>query len=268
MFLTAAAGSAAGAAADTPPSPPPPIQDNSFLLEEAYNQETRVVQHISTFQRDLREGGWSYSFTQEWPLHSQRHQLSYTVPVEGGDGSIGIGTVALNYRLQLVGSGETRVACAPRVTLLLPTGDETAGRGLGATGAQFDLPVSLAVERWAFHANAGGTRVPSARNAEGDRADLTAWNLGASAVLLARPRVNPLVEVLWTRSDTVAGPRRTRREDSLLVSPGVRWAYDFKSGLQIVPGIAVPLGVGPSRGERSLLLYLSFEHPFGRAGSR
>jgi hypothetical protein len=33
-----------------PPAPEPgPIQDNSFLAEEAYNQEPGVVQHIQTF---------------------------------------------------------------------------------------------------------------------------------------------------------------------------------------------------------------------------
>jgi hypothetical protein len=41
----------------------------------------------------------------------------------------------------------------------------------------------------------------------------------------------------------------------------VRWAYDFKSGLQIVPGIALPITVRPSH-ERAVLLYLSFEHPY------
>jgi hypothetical protein len=34
--------------------------------------------------------------------------------------------------------------------------------------------------------------------------------------------------------------------------------------MQIVPGIAVPLGIGPSDGERSIFLYLSIEHPFRR----
>ena len=34
--------------------------------------------------------------------------------------------------------------------------------------------------------------------------------------------------------------------------------------LQIVPGIAVPIGVGPSRGEKGIFLCLSFEHPFGK----
>ena len=45
----------------------PPIQDNSFLVEEAYNQERNVVQHISTFSRLWNSKDWSYSFTQEWP---------------------------------------------------------------------------------------------------------------------------------------------------------------------------------------------------------
>jgi len=30
---------------------PPAIEDNSFFIEEAYNQEEGVVQHISTFMR-------------------------------------------------------------------------------------------------------------------------------------------------------------------------------------------------------------------------
>jgi len=32
----------------------PAIGDNSFLIEEAYNQERGVVQHISAWQRTLR----------------------------------------------------------------------------------------------------------------------------------------------------------------------------------------------------------------------
>jgi hypothetical protein len=46
------------------------------------------------------------------------------------------------------------------------------------------------------------------------------------------------------------------------VSPGIRWALDFKCGLEIVPGLAFPIGVGPSRGEHAVFLYLSLEHPF------
>mgnify|MGYP003416988619 CR=1 FL=1 len=36
--------------------------------------------------------------------------------------------------------------------------------------------------------------------------------------------------------------------------------------LQIVPGISVPIGIGPSRGETAIFFYLSLEHPFRLAG--
>jgi len=34
------------------------IADNSFLIEEAYNQEAGVVQHISNLVRDEAGDGW------------------------------------------------------------------------------------------------------------------------------------------------------------------------------------------------------------------
>ena len=40
---------------------PPGIQDNSFLIEEAYNQDPGVVQHISGFQRDTRGAAYASS---------------------------------------------------------------------------------------------------------------------------------------------------------------------------------------------------------------
>ena len=60
----------------------------------------------------------------------------------------------------------------------------------------------------------------------------------------------------------MTGPGRTAASDGLLVSPGIRWAHNFSSRLQIVPGVAFPIRVGPSAGDAAVLLYLSFEHPF------
>src|SRR6516225_9764799 len=57
-----------------------PIQDNSFLVEEAYNQEDGVIQHISFVQRSST-GDWVYTQTDEWPLRSIKHQLSFTATV-------------------------------------------------------------------------------------------------------------------------------------------------------------------------------------------
>ncbi len=86
-----------------------------------------------------------------------------------------------------------------------------------------------------------------------------------SVVWLTRPTFNVLVEVAFMRAQEVVGPRRTAPSNSLFVSPGIRWAYNFRSGLQVVPGLAVPIGIGPSDGQHGVFLYLSFEHPFGKA---
>src|SRR5438445_13715185 len=53
---------------------PPAIQDNSFLVEEAYNQEFGVVQHIQTLQRLWDSKDWVYTFTQEWPVDATPRQ--------------------------------------------------------------------------------------------------------------------------------------------------------------------------------------------------
>lgn len=247
---------------------PGPIQDNSFLVEEAYNQEYGVVQHINSFTRYSQSKDWVYSFTQEWPgLSNARHQFSYTLigmsaGAYPGSGT-GVGDAMLNYRYQLVGSGETRLAFAPRFSLLIPSGNSQVGRGFGGWGMQVNLPASLVLNRYfVTHWNVGSTIVPRAQDVNHNRALSTGYNLGQSVVWLARTRFNVLLETVWAGSEAVIGAGQTQRAHSLYLSPGVRWAHNLSHHLQIVPGVAVPLGVGPSRGEKGLLLYLSFEHPF------
>lgn len=240
-----------------------PIEDNSFLIEEAYNQGPRVVQHINTFSRAHGSGDQVYSFTQEWPAPNQRHQLSFSAPWQRFGDETGIGDIAVNYRYQLLGVDGGPVAFAPRLTLLLPTGDEAHGLGAGATGVQVNLPLSVVLsERFVTHTNLGATHTPHARNLSHNEADVTAYHFGQSFVWLAAPRFNALVEFLYTAGEEVTGPGRTEDSDSFLISPGVRWAWDFENGLQIVPGVAFPIGVGPSSGEKAVFFYLSFEHPF------
>jgi len=133
--IALAAVVAAGPLAAQEPEEAGAIADNSFLIEEAYNQESGVVQHISTFSRPDGGGAWAYTFTQEWPLRGMKRQLSYTVPVFQEDGSgTGLGDVALNFRYQLVGDASNGLHVAPRATLLLPTGNERRGRGAGGLG--------------------------------------------------------------------------------------------------------------------------------------
>ncbi|HKW96448.1 MAG TPA: transporter [Bryobacteraceae bacterium] len=247
----------------------PAIQDNSFLVEEAYNQERGVVQHINTFSRLWNSKDWVYTFTQEWPMPWEaRHQLSYTLIAAhagafSGSGA-GLGDLILNYRYQLVGNGEARTAFSPRLSVLIPTGDEAHGRGFGAKGMQANLPLSVVLNsRLVSHWNAGATFVAQAHNAMHQRADSLGYNLGQSLIWLAHPRFNVLLETVYASAQSVVAPDQTEWTRSLYLSPGIRWAYNFKNGLQIVPGIGVPIGAGPSAGERGVFLYLSFEHPFG-----
>jgi hypothetical protein len=247
-------------------SEPAPIQDNSFLIEEAYNQEAGVIQHISTFSRSAG-GAWLFSFTEEWPGLGQTHQASVTASyAQVAPGARGFGDVALNYRWQAMGSGDAPVALSPRISLLVPTGAAPA-LGSGGYGLQVNLPLSVVLaERLVTHLNVGGTYTPSAQTPAGGHGKLTAFALGQSLVWLAHPRLNLLVEALYTRSDLAAAGGGERVE-SLFVNPGVRAALDLPGGLQVVPGLAFPLGVGPSRGERAVFLYLSFEHPFAPTGA-
>ena len=243
------------------------IQDNSFIIEEAYNQEYGIVQHISNFTYFWQTRSWAYSFTQEWPVdRAPKNQLSYTLLVAhsglAGAGT-GFGDVALNYRYQLVGDDEAKVAVTPRVSVLFPSGDSRFGRGAGGAGFQTNWAMSVVVNKQlTTHWNLGATVVPTGKDPAGDQSTTYAYNLGNSLVWTMHPRFNALLETFFVRGETVSSPRHTQWGDQLLLNPGVRWAYNFSSGLQIVPGIAVPLGVGPSAGSKGVFFYLSFEHPY------
>ena len=242
---------------------PPPIADNSFLVEEAYNQESGVVQHISAFQR-AKDKSWLYTFTQEWPSPSQRHQLSYTLPIVKPDVSAGagIGDVAVNYRLQALGKDDEPLWISPRVSVLLPTGNVQLGRGAGGFGVELFLPVSYALsEQLVTHWNAGGN-VIRGESTGGIRGTLKSVRAGWSAIWLATSTLNFMLETVGGRTELLDDTGKRQAEKFMRVSPGMRGAFNFASGLQIVPGVAIPFGVGPSSGERDLFLYLSFEHSF------
>ena len=237
------------------------IQDNSFLVEEAYNQERGVVQHVSTFARPSDGNAWNYSFTQEWPLGGIQHQLSYTLAVQNDPDGTGLGDVGINYRYQLLGNPDAGAIFAPRLSLLLPTGSQEKGRGAGAVGFQANLPLSLVVSPLLVtHWNAGATIVPSAKNPTGPETTTASFNLGGSAIWLLHPSLNLLLEGVWlsTESVSVGG---TLRDEALLLNPGLRGAFNLGS-LQIVPGVAYTFDVSSNSEDDALFVYLSFEHPF------
>jgi len=260
---------AAEPADEKPKRPIDGISDNSFLIEEAYNQDPGVVQHIFNAAYGVTKfhgpetHTWNPSFTQEWPVPNMTHQLSYTVPYNfvssSGRHSDCVGDVLLNYRYQAYFDEKTLTGLAPRFSLVLPTGDEKKGFGNNTLGYQWLVPFSTTIgDRWFVHANTGLTFLPDA----GSRPthDLLNYNLGASAIYCASDRLNFLLEWVgaWNQSPNDRGG--LRRDFAALISPGVRYAFNFANESQIVVGVGVPVGITPAAPDIGAFLYFSFEH--------
>ena len=234
------------------------IEDNSFLIEEAYNQDPGVIQHISSFQY-MKDHSWIYTFTDEWPVPGRKHQLSTTIPVLN-NGETGLGDILLNYRYQAIYLN--RFAFSPRFSLIFPTGSWQKGLGSGVIGYQLSLPFSFLLStKIATHYNVGVTFTPGIKNNDNSRSDQTVYNYGLSAILLLNKNFNLMFEVVGNRTYITSANSTTTTINSLFINPGMRYAFNFKSGLQIVPGLAVPVGLGSSSGESGVYVYLSFEHP-------
>jgi hypothetical protein len=250
------------------------ITDNSFLIEEAYNQEEGVIQHIfsALYTNDSRHRGWSFTFTQEWPVFSEDHQFSFTIPSshlrDEEQRQNGIGDVLLNYRYQSFKEGENVPAFAPRFSLILPTGSRDKGTGNGVVGYQWNLPFSKKIaSRLALHANLGLTYLPKVRvplDLPGDplspKHSLVSYNVGASAIYAFSSRVNVMLEWLGFAKESLNGQGKRIREFKSTLSPGIRSSVIDKEEFQSVIGVALPVGLNRAAENFGVFLYLSIEH--------
>jgi hypothetical protein len=235
------------------------ITDNSFLVEEAFNQEAGIFQNI--FNLRLYRHQWIASFTQEWPAPGIRHQLSYTLPLGKLDDGTGVGDVLINYRLQVTSEGSRTPAFAPRLSVILPTASTKTGLGTGVVGWQMALPFSKRAGNLYFHWNAGLTYL-TAHTPESSANEPSALNtlIAGSGIWRASSTLNLLFEAVlesFEESDA-AGSRRTH---DLTLSPGLRKAWN-RGDKQIVAGLAVPVVVDGDGARRSVFGYFSYELPF------
>ena len=260
------------------------LKDNSFLVEEAYNQEPGVVQHIfnwvPSWDRNYGVGqkNFDFVFTQEWPLGSQTHQFSYTIPfistiehsAVGERSEVrGLGDIFLHYRLQVLDGEDEPFAFAPRFSLIMPSGDESLGLGHEHLGYQVNLPLSMAIERWAFHFNAGATFNPGVRPVFDpaqpfpfDGRALNGYNLGGSAVYFLKPNFHVLVEAVQFWDEDIRPDGGKENLSETIVLPGLRWAPYTKGDTQWVLGLGLPIGVSRDAADVGVFFYMSFEHRF------
>jgi len=250
------------------------ISDNSFLIEEAYNQEPGVVQHIFNFiyTHDSQHQGWYFTFTQEWPVFSMDHQFSYTLPfyhlTDEGNRLRGIGDMLLNYRYQLLEEKPGIPAFSPRFSLIVPTGNRDKGTGNGVVGYQWNLPFSKKVNgRFVLHANLGLTYLPKARvlldNGELSRKrSLVSYNLGASGIFALSGRVHVLLEWVNSWEANITNKGKVNYDLSVVLSPGVRASVIDRENFQTVIGVGFPIGLTRPADNFGVFLYLSIEHKF------
>ena len=194
------------------------IADNSFLVEEAFNQERgHLPEHLrrargraATGRRPSRRNGRS----------SRRRTSSRTrVAVSRWRTTFGFGDMLLNYRYQALEEGPGRPAFSPRVSL--DPADRERRNGLGDGSRPAGQPAVqqaarrrlLALERRA----SPGCRAPRRGPAgDDDRADLLSPFLAGSAIYALRPMFHLMLEnvLLFERSfdgiGTVARTRSTR----------------------------------------------------------
>jgi hypothetical protein len=249
------------ASAQTPPPDPSEwkITDNSFLVEEAFNQEAGIVQNIFGFQR-LTVRDWQFTFTQEWPAPGVRHQLSYTVPVQSLEGTSGMGDVLVNYRLQVLEEGPGRPAFSPRVSVILPSGSTDAGAG--TYGLQMNLPVSKRRGDFYYHWNGGVTW----QKTHGGVSLLSPATSG-SVIFRARQMLNLMLEgvvaglAAEVPQTSEGAPPTSHRAVATTLSPGVRGGWNLGDDKQIIVGAAVPVTWTGGETSRAVFLYFSYEGP-------
>jgi hypothetical protein len=249
----------------------PLIEDNSFFVEEAFNQSAGVIQFISTCYFDnINSRNLAYSFTQEIPLQDVKHQISYTINYIALNAQSprlqGLGDFMVNYRYELKGKDDWALI-TPRFSLIIPTGDFRKGFGIGAWGGQFNLPLTKMVSnRLVFHYNTGFTFLKDAQfslsdatsNDEVKRKHLTGINIGASMIWMPADKLNLMLESVSNINDSFDETGKVNKGHQLILNPGLRYAFDIGK-CQIVPGISIPVAIEKNTRQPGAFIYLSIE---------
>lgn len=234
------------------------ITDNSFLVEEAFNQEPRIFQNIFGIYAP-GDGSWASAFTQEWPLRVQAHQLSYTVAFARTTGHYGIGDLFIHYRFQLLKESARQPAFSPRVSLVIPTEESERGLDHGSPGWEVNFPFSKQVRDLYFHWNAGFTHLPAASGISAEH-NLFTPRIAASTIFRVRPMFNLMLEGVFEWPEAITGTA-TEQTHTTTVIPGLRTGWNVGEAQAIV-GIGMPISFVSGTTDAGVFGYFSYELPF------
>ena len=246
---------------------PEPISGNTFLIEEAFNQDARVVQHILKFSFTRPSDENLIFFAQEWPLFSHDHQIGFSFSYfwlkKDENPYFLFGTLTLDYRYQLLDDGNW-AAMAPRISLVVP---HRKNYPYGNIGYQLNMPVSKRVhDKWIVHVNAGVMLQPKVDVNLPEKKNIYSYHAGAGLFWLLHPKFNITLEWLSEFRDEYDWDEdwdeEIKKNKSIhWINPGVRFA--FRVGpVEFVPGFCVPLQVHGKKKPKTAYLSVSMEHPF------
>jgi hypothetical protein len=241
------------------------IEDNSFLLEEGFNQERGVYQFIQKYQTFNRAKGYEYSFENEIPIPDESQQFSYEF-AHGratSEGHGAISDITLSYRIQPL--NKDGFLMADRFGLILPTGRVEKGAGNGVYGFEFVKAVTVPVgKNWMNHWNFGFSVLPNAKSQGHDkRGTISSFSSGTSLIYLWSDNFNFLLEGLLESGQGIDETGAKSSSTSFTLNPGVRFAVDLDwKETQIVPGISFPTEMLNGPTEHGVLVYLSIEPKF------
>ena len=226
----------------TDPRPAAGLQDNSFLIEEAYNQEAGVVQHVGSLPPAEPRLGVSPS-TEEWPIRSQTHQFSYTraLSLAAQRGHAAASAIS-NSSYRYPGAQRDRdpagirsaihaSSCRPATTARGPAFD--------SYGYQINLPVSKIIADRVTHSRQRGPHLlfrrvrPAAdelqpRRQHHLRGDARDQRAGRGARRVDRDRGSSM-----RAASSANSPSRC--------SPACRHAFNLEQGSQLVLGAGMPI---------------------------
>lgn len=240
------------------------IQDNSFLIEEAYNQDPGVYQFINIYQHDFKTGLYYSTLQGEIPLWSREHQFSFSLPARKTAASVeSLGDLSLNYRYQNYNKDGTMVA--QRFGAIVPTGKVNKNTSYNSVGFAWMQAVTFSLSnQFQMHVNLGLNMTPAARTkGYSQREMLTGFTTGVGIVYKHSDKVNFLTEFLYDTQEDFDEKGDTSSNPTITINPGARFDIDLSiEKTQVVPGISFPVTVGNDEVHTGVLFYLSFEPDF------
>lgn len=236
------------------------IEDNSFLLEEAFNQKKEEYQFIQKYYTST-SGYVEYLLEIEAPLSDdETHQISLDIsrirPEEIPASSFS--DLNLNYRYQAL--NRNGMILTEKIGLVLATGKVENETSNGAMGAQLMQVATFKFsERFMNHWNLGTTIFPEAETAAGEKTILE-FTGGTSLINNYSDNLNFLLEAVLQTFESYDEDKNVNNELRFYLNPGLRFALDFDfKRTQVVPGVSFPVQYSDGEVRPGVFLYLSVE---------